>query len=75
MSQSHQDETTRDREITGQAAGATPTTATTTPETTALPEADGPTIGTGTSLALGCVAGTILLIVIGLIYILILAIV
>lgn len=33
--------------------------------------AEGPTIGTGTSLALGCVAGTVLLIVIGLLYILI----
>lgn len=32
-----------------------------------------PTIGTGTSIALGCVAGTVVLIVIGLIYILILA--
>jgi hypothetical protein len=39
------------------------------------PSPDAPTIGTGTSLALGCVAGTILLIVIGLIYILILALV
>lgn len=36
--------------------------------------AEGPTIGTGTSIALGCIAGTILLIVIGLLYILILAI-
>lgn len=33
----------------------------------------GPTIGTGTSIALGCVAGTIVLIVIGLIYIAIVA--
>jgi hypothetical protein len=30
-----------------------------------------PTIGTGTSIALGCIAGTVLLIAIGLIYILI----
>jgi hypothetical protein len=37
--------------------------------------AGAPTIGTGTSIALGCVAGTILLIVIGLIYILILALI
>jgi hypothetical protein len=33
-----------------------------------------PTIGTGTSIALGCVAGTIVLIIIGLIYIAIVAI-
>jgi hypothetical protein len=39
------------------------------------PDPDAPTIGTGTSLALGCIAGTLLLIVIGLIYILILALV
>ena len=31
-------------------------------------DANAPTIGTGTSIALGCVAGTIVLIVIGLIY-------
>lgn len=43
-----------------------------TPEGAVAP-ADAPTIGTGTSIALGCVAGTILLIVIGLIYILIAA--
>lgn len=75
VSQSHQDETTRATEAAAQGTGATPTTATTTPETIAQPETDGTTIGTGTSLALGCVAGTLLLIVIGLIYILILAIV
>ncbi len=34
------------------------------------PEADEPTIGTGTSIALGCVAGTILLIVIGVLFLL-----
>lgn len=31
-------------------------------------DANAPTIGTGTSLALGCVAGTVVLIIIGLIY-------
>jgi ribulose kinase len=31
-------------------------------------DANAPTIGTGTSIALGCVAGTVLLILIGLIY-------
>jgi hypothetical protein len=36
-------------------------------------ESEEPTIGTGTSIALGCVAGTILLIVIGLLYVLIAA--
>jgi hypothetical protein len=35
------------------------------------PEAAEPTIGTGTSIALGCVAGTVLLIVIGLVFLLI----
>jgi hypothetical protein len=34
-----------------------------------------PTIGTGTSIALGCIAGTILLIGIGLIYILIVSLI
>lgn len=43
--------------------------------TTAPEGAGAPTIGTGTSIALGCVAGTILLILIGLIYILILALI
>lgn len=33
-------------------------------------EAAEPTIGTGTSIALGCVAGTVLLIVIGLLFLL-----
>lgn len=33
-----------------------------------------PTIGTGTALALGCVAGTILLIVIGLLYVFLLTV-
>lgn len=65
---SQQDETPRSVEPTIEAG---------TPETPiiAAPEgqtaAEGPTIGTGTSLALGCVAGTVVLIVIGLIYILI----
>jgi len=49
-----------------------------TPEATEGTEArpvpaDAPTIGTGTSLALGCIAGTVLLILIGLLYILIAA--
>lgn len=54
-------------ETTSPDPGETPT-----PES-AVPPADAPTIGTGTSIALGCVAGTIVLIVIGLIYILIAA--
>jgi len=37
------------------------------------PEGDESTIGTGTSIALGCIAGTLLLIVIGLIYLAIVA--
>lgn len=47
-----------------------------TPQAPADPAAtNAPTIGTGTSIALGCVAGTIVLILIGLIYILILALI
>lgn len=70
MSQSHQDDTTRTPDIDGETAPAPVADA---PSGQADPDA--PTIGTGTSLALGCVAGTILLILIGLIYILILALV
>ena len=66
---SHQDETTRTTDTDGE------TTEAAVPGAAAgSPDADAPTIGTGTSLALGCVAGTILLILIGLLYILILAI-
>lgn len=65
---SHQDETPRrDEPSIEQAPPETPIIA--APEGQSA--AEGPTIGTGTSLALGCVAGTVLLIVIGLIYILI----
>lgn len=77
VSQSHQEETPRDTTPgEDRVTPAQPPVAATVPEhgtATPTPDADAPTIGTGTSIALGCVAGTVLLIVIGLIYILILA--
>lgn len=42
----------------------------TEPEVPEAPAADEPTIGTGTSMAIGCVAGTVLLIVFGLLFLL-----
>jgi predicted lipid-binding transport protein (Tim44 family) len=56
--------------------GETTTTVTPIPASpAAAPEADpDDTVGTGTSIALGCIAGTLLLIVIGLIFVGILAI-
>lgn len=74
----------RDQDETRQAAETAPEPmsddqALSTPPAAADPAGEagpeGATIGTGTSIALGCVAGTILLIAIGLIYILILALV
>ncbi len=38
------------------------------PETPETPEEDDSTVGTGTSMALGCIAGTIVLIVIALLF-------
>lgn len=35
------------------------------------PQAPGDTVGTGTSIALGCIAGTLLLVVIGLVFLLV----
>lgn len=61
MSQDENQSITPQPESDGTPAGA--------PAEAGTPQDDpGSTIGTGTSLALGCVAGTILLIVIGLIY-------
>jgi hypothetical protein len=51
--------------------GATPSQAEN--EVQAATDPNAPTIGTGTSIALGCVAGTVVLIVIGLLYLLIAA--
>lgn len=72
---SQQDETKRETDVIEASQPSGPVSA--SANTTGQPEveAEGATIGTGTSLALGCVAGTILLIVIGLIYILILALI
>ena len=71
MSQSHQDETQPTTEVDSQGPQAPGTDIHAEPGTA---ESDAPTIGTGTSLALGCIAGTVLLIAIGLLYILILTI-
>lgn len=70
---SQQDETKREPDVIEASQPSGPVSA--SAETTRQPEAEDATIGTGTSLALGCVAGTILLIVIGLIYIVILALI
>ena len=43
--------------------------------TPTLPSDDGSTVGTGTSIALGCVVGTIVLIIFGLIFLGIVALV
>ncbi len=45
------------------------------PATKAAADADDATVGTGSVIALGCIAGTVLLIIIGLIFIGIVAIV
>lgn len=57
----------------GQPDPAAPDAAQSTTEEKPAAASGEPTIGTGTSIALGCVAGTILLIVIGLLYVLIAA--
>lgn len=73
---SQQDDTRRESDMDASPRNDTPTPVPGHPATPqGEPSPDAPTIGTGTSLALGCVAGTLLLIVIGLVYILILALV
>lgn len=73
----HQPGAEMEREETGDAAvPATPAGVAAPVEARAPNVGDDPddTVGTGTSIALGCIAGTLLLIVIGLIFIGILAI-
>ena len=47
---------------------ATPAEPSQAPTVTSAPRADDDTVGTGSVIALGCIAGTVLLILIGLLY-------
>lgn len=55
-------------EPTGDEASTPPGAATPGAPPTATPPADDDTVGTGSVIALGCIAGTVLLIIIGLLY-------